>query len=126
MRKARDGALDEEQRDLLEDIFGRTERQPGTHPHPTADRADRIVNDMLMMSRGIRRPPTHQHQQPAGTNTPAWPITAPEPLTPTSNWTLQYDFDDTMGEIDVNPQDLGRVFPQYSQQRLLRHQRKKG
>ncbi len=108
IEESEDGALDEEQRELLDDILselsGNLERIQ-TH----GARADRIVNDMLMMSReSVGHQPTDinrlldEHARLAYHSARATD----------SNFQLdlQYDFDDTMGEIDVNPQDLGRVF----------------
>ena len=108
IEESENGTLDEEQRELLEDILselsGNLERIQ-TH----GARADRIVNDMLMMSReSVGHQPTDinrlldEHARLAYHSARATD----------SNFQLdlQYDFDDTMGEIDVNPQDLGRVF----------------
>ena len=100
--------LNEEQRDLVEEITGdlvsNVER---ILSH--GKRADRIVNDMLQMGRGSDEwRPTEinglleQHAQLAyhaarGTN---------------QEFVLdiQHDFDPEVGEIDAIPQDLGRVF----------------
>ena len=108
IEESEDGALDEEQRDLLEDIFGELSgnlERIRTH----GDRADRIVNDMLMMSReSVGHQPTNinnlldEHARLAYHSARA--------VDSNFQLDLQYDFDDTMGEIDVNPQDLGRVF----------------
>lgn len=108
LEESEDGQLNEEQQDLLEDIFselgGNLER---IRSH--GDRANRIVHDMLMMSReSVGHQPTNinnlldEHARLAYHSARATD----------SNFQLdlQYDFDDTMGEIDVNPQDLGRVF----------------
>ena len=108
IEESEDGALDEEQRDLLEDIFGELSgnlERIRTH----GDRADRIVNDMLMMSReSVGHQPTNinnlldEHARLAYHSVRA--------VDSNFQLDLQYDFDDTMDEIDVNPQDLGRVF----------------
>ena len=103
-----DGQLTEEQQDLLEDIFGELGgnlERIRTH----GDRANRIVHDMLMMSReSVGHHPTNinhlldEHARLAYHSARATD----------SNFQLdlQYEFDETMGEVDVNPQDLGRVF----------------
>ena len=108
IEESEDGQLGGEQRDLLEDIFGELSgnlERIRTH----GDRADRIVNDMLMMSReSVGHQPTNinnlldEHARLAYHSARA--------LDSNFQLDLQYDFDDTMGEIDVNPQDLGRVF----------------
>ncbi len=103
-----DGALDEEQRELLEEIFnelsGNLER---IQNH--GDRANRIVNDMLMMSReSVGHQPTNinnlldEHARLAYHSARATD----------SNFQLdlQYDFDPDLADIIVNPQDIGRVF----------------
>ena len=108
LEESEDGQLNEEQQDLLEDIFselgGNLER---IRSH--GDRANRIVHDMLMMSReSVGHQPTNinnlldEHARLAYHSTRA--------TDPNFQLDLQHDFDDTMGEIDVNPQDLGRVF----------------
>ena len=108
LEESEDGQLNEEQQDLLEDIFselgGNLER---IRSH--GDRANRIVHDMLMMSReSVGHQPTNinnlldEHARLAYHSTRA--------TDPNFQLDLQYDFDDTMGEVDVNPQDLGRVF----------------
>ncbi len=103
-----DGQLNEEQRDLLEDIFNDlTENLERIRTH--GDRADRIVHDMLMMSReSVGHQPTNinnlldEHARLAYHSVRA--------VDPNFQLDLQYDFDESMGELDVNPQDLGRVF----------------
>ena len=103
-----DGQLNEEQRDLLEDIFSDlTENLERIRTH--GDRADRIVNDMLMMSReSVGHQLTNinnlldEHARLAYHSVRA--------VDPNFQLDLQYDFDESMGELDVNPQDLGRVF----------------
>ena len=108
LEESEDGQLTEEQQDLLEDIFGELGgnlERIRTH----GDRANRIVHDMLMMSReSVGHHPTNinhlldEHARLAYHSARATD----------SNFQLdlQYDFDETMGEVDVNPQDLGRVF----------------
>ena len=102
------GQLNEEQRDLLEDIFSDlTENLERIRTH--GDRADRIVHDMLMMSReSVGHQPTDinnlldEHTRLAYHSARA--------TNPNFQLDLQYDFDESMGELNVNPQDLGRVF----------------
>ncbi len=108
IEESEDGALDEEQRELLDDIFGELSgnlERIQTH----GDRANRIVHDMLMMSReSVGHQPTSinnlldEHARLAYHSARA----------ADSNFQLdlQYDFDPEMGEIEVNPQDVGRVF----------------
>ena len=103
-----DGQLNEEQRDLLEDIFSDlTENLERIRTH--GDRADRIVHDMLMMSReSVGHQLTNinnlldEHARLAYHSVRA--------TDPNFQLDLQYDFDESMGELDVNPQDIGRVF----------------
>ena len=108
IEESADGALDEEQRELLDEIFnelsGNLER---IQNH--GDRANRIVHDMLMMSReSVGHQPTNinnlldEHARLAYHSARATD----------SNFQLdlQYDFDPDMEEIEVNPQDVGRVF----------------
>ncbi len=108
IEESEDGALDEEQRELLDDIFGELSgnlERIQTH----GDRANRIVHDMLMMSReSVGHQPTNinnlldEHARLAYHSARATD----------SNFQLdlQYDFDPDMEEIEVNPQDVGRVF----------------
>ena len=108
LEETEDGQLNEEQQDLLEDIFnelgGNLER---IRSH--GDRANRIVHDMLMMSReSVGHQPTNinnlleEHARLAYHSARA--------ADANFQLDLQHDFDESMGEIDVNPQDLGRVF----------------
>ena len=100
--------LSEEQRNLVdeiaEDLSGNLER---IRMH--GERADRIVQDMLQMGRGSGgRQPTNinnlldEHSRLAYQSARA-----------TDNefqLNLKQDFDPNMGEVEVIPQDLGRVF----------------
>ena len=106
--ESEDGQLNAEQQDLIEDIFselsGNLER---IRSH--GDRANRIVHDMLMMSReSVGHQPTNinnlleEHSRLAYHSARA--------TDDSFQLDLQYDFDEDMGEVDVNPQDLGRVF----------------
>jgi signal transduction histidine kinase len=108
LEESDDGRLNEEQQDLIEDIFGELggnlER---IRNH--GDRANRIVQDMLMMSReSVGHHPTNinnlldEHARLAYHSARA--------MDSNFQLDLQYDFDESMGEIVVNPQDLGRVF----------------
>ena len=108
IEESEDGKLDEEQRELLEDIFGELSgnlERIQTH----GDRANRIVHDMLMMSReSVGHQPTNinnlldEHARLAYHSARATD----------SNFQLdlQYDFAPDMEDIEVNPQDVGRVF----------------
>ena len=103
-----DGQLDNEQLDLLQDIFGDlSENMDRILTH--GDRADRIVQGMLMMGReSVGYQPTNinnlldEHARLAYHSARA--------LDNNFQLDLQYDLDPDMGEIDANPQDLGRVF----------------
>ena len=108
LEETEDGQLNKEQQDLLEDIFnelgGNLER---IRSH--GDRANRIVHDMLMMSReSVGHQLTNinslleEHARLAYHSARATDADF--------QLDLQHDFDESMGEIDVNPQDLGRVF----------------
>ena len=102
-----DGNLDDEQKDLIEDIFSDlTENLGRIRMH--GDRANRIVQDMLMMG---RESVTHEmssvnnlldeHARLAYHSARA--------LDSEFQLDLQYDFEE-MDDIDVNPRDIGRVF----------------
>ena len=103
-----DGNLPEKQRDLIEDISqeltGNLER---IQSH--GERANRIVHDMLSMSRGGgSAQPTQinelldEHARLAFHSARA--------TDPDFQLDLQFEFDPEMGELEVIPQDLGRVF----------------
>ncbi len=103
-----DGQLDESQSDLLDDIFTDLSENLG-RIRGHGDRANRIVHDMLMMSRdSVGHQPTNiNHLLDEHARLAYHSVRATD-----SNFQLdlQYDFDETIGEIDVNPQDVGRVF----------------
>ena len=103
-----DGNLPQKQRDLIEDISqeltGNLER---IQSH--GDRANRIVHDMLSMSRGSgSAQPTRlnelldEHARLAFHSARA--------TDPDFQLDLKFDLDPEMGELEVIPQDLGRVF----------------
>ena len=102
-----DGHLDDEQKELIQDIFSDlTENLERIRMH--GDRANRIVQDMLLMG---RESVTHQmssvnnlldeHARLAYHSARA--------LDSDFQLDLQYDFEE-MDDIDVNPRDIGRVF----------------
>ena len=102
-----DGHLDDEQKELINDIFSDlTENLERIRMH--GDRANRIVQDMLLMG---RESVTHQmssinnlldeHARLAYHSARA--------LDSDFQLDLQYDFEE-MDEIEVNPRDIGRVF----------------
>ena len=102
-----DGHLDDEQKELIQDIFtDLTENLERIRMH--GDRANRIVQDMLLMG---RESVTHQmssinnlldeHARLAYHSARA--------LDSDFQLDLQYDFEE-MDDIDVNPRDIGRVF----------------
>ena len=101
-------SLSEDQRGLIKEISADlNENMERIQNH--GDRANRIVHDMLMMSRGsgefqltdINRL-VEEHSRLAFHSARA---------TDTDfQLDLQYDLDPNMGEVDVIPQDLGRVF----------------
>jgi len=103
-----DGQLDEAQSDLLDDIFTDLSENLG-RIRGHGDRANRIVHDMLMMSRdSVGHQPTNiNHLLDEHARLAYHSVRAAD-----SNFQLdlQYDFDETIGEIDINPQDVGRVF----------------
>ena len=100
--------LTAEQRQLIEDVL--TDLSDNlTRIRSHGDRADRIVHDMLMMGRGsgelqatdINRL-IDEHARLAYHSARA--------TDPNFQLDLQQDFDPNVGELDVVPQDLGRVF----------------
>ncbi len=100
--------LTAEQRQLIEDVL--TDLSDNlTRIRSHGDRADRIVHDMLMMGRGsgelqatdINRL-IDEHARLAYHSARA--------TDPNFQLDLQQDFDLNVGELDVVPQDLGRVF----------------
>ena len=100
--------LTKEQRQLIEDVL--TDLSDNlTRIRSHGDRADRIVHDMLMMGRGsgelqatdINRL-IDEHARLAYHSARA--------TDPNFQLDLQQDFDPNVGELDVVPQDLGRVF----------------
>ena len=103
----KDGHLDDEQKGLIQDIFeDLTENLERIRMH--GDRANRIVQDMLLMG---RESVTHQmssinnlldeHARLAYHSARA--------LDSEFQLDLQYDFEE-MDDIEVNPRDIGRVF----------------
>ncbi len=107
LEESEDGRLDDEQKDLIQDIFADlTENLERIRQH--GDRANRIVQDMLLMG---RESVTHQmssvnnlldeHARLAYHSARA--------LDSDFQLDLQYDFEE-MEDIDVNPRDIGRVF----------------
>ena len=108
LSESEDGELDSEQRELLQDIFNDlSENMERILSH--GDRANRIVEGMLMMGReSVNQQPTNinnlldEHARLAYHSARA--------LDSNFQLDLQYDFDPTLGEIQANPQDLGRVF----------------
>ena len=101
-------ALDKEQRELVDEICqDLTDNMGRILQH--GNRADRIVHDMLMMGRGSgERQPTeinnllNEHARLAYHSARA--------TDPDFNLTIEQDFDPEAGQIEVVPQDLGRVF----------------
>lgn len=102
------GKLDEAQRDLIADIRADVADNLKRIQSHSA-RADRIVNDMLLMSRG------EGHWQATDVNllTEEHARLAYHSLRATNpefNLDLQFEMDSQIGERMVIPQDLGRVF----------------
>ena len=101
-------SIDEEDKDYIEEISGDlTSNLERIRTH--GDRANRIVNDMLMMGRdtGEQRLTDingllDEHARLAYHSARA--------LDSNFQLDLQHDLDPTMGEINVVPRDLGRVF----------------
>ena len=102
------GKLDEEQRGLIEDIRGDIgDNLKRIQEHGA--RADRIVNDMLLMSRG------EAHWQSTDINLlvnehARLAYHSLRATDPEFNVDLQFDLDSRIGERMMIPQDLGRVF----------------
>ncbi|MYB41253.1 MAG: HAMP domain-containing protein [Chloroflexi bacterium] len=100
--------LDEEQRDLVEEITGDlTSNVERIRSH--GERANRIVQDMLSMGRGSQEWQTtdinglvDQHALLAYHSARA--------TNPDFQLDIQREFDPNTGELEVIPQDLGRVF----------------
>ena len=100
--------LDDEQKDLIEDISGDlTSNLERIRSH--GERANRIVHDMLMMGRGSGESQLidlngllDEYAKLAYHSARA--------TDPNFQLDLQQDFDPNVGEVEVIPQDLGRVF----------------
>ena len=102
-----DGTLDDEQRGLIDDIFSDlTENLERIRMH--GDRANRIVQDMLLMGRE-----SVSHQMSSINNLldehARLAYHSARALDSEFQLDLQYDFED-MEDIEVNPRDIGRVF----------------
>ena len=101
-------ALDEEQRELVDEICqDLTDNMGRILQH--GNRADRIVHDMLMMGRGSGERQLaeinnllDEHARLAYHSARA--------TDPDFNLTIETDFDPDVGQLEVVPQDLGRVF----------------
>ena len=102
-----DGSLDDEQKELIQDIFADlAENMERIKMH--GDRANRIVQDMLMMGReSVSHEMTNinnlldEHARLAYHSARAQDSEF--------QLDLQYDFEE-MDDIEVNPRDMGRVF----------------
>ena len=102
-----DGSLDDEQKELIQDIFSDlTENLERIRMH--GDRANRIVQDMLLMGReSVNREVSSinnlldEHARLAYHSARA--------LDSDFQLDLQHDFEE-MDDIEVNPRDIGRVF----------------
>ena len=105
--ESEDGHLDDEQRGLIQDIFADlSENMERIQMH--GERANRIVQDMLMMGReSVTREMSNinnlldEHARLAYHSARA--------LDSEFQLDLQYDFEE-MDEIEVNPRDVGRLF----------------
>ena len=102
-----DGHLDEEQKELIQDIFADlTENLERIRMH--GDRANRIVQDMLLMGRE-----SVSHQMSSINNLldehARLAYHSARALDSDFQLDLQYDFEE-MDDIEVNPRDIGRVF----------------
>ena len=93
----------EELADILDYLTGNLER---IHGH--GERADRIVNDMLMMGRGSSewRPTAINSLVSEHANLAYHSARA---TNPNFQLSIEEDLDEAMGEVDAVPQDLGRV-----------------
>ena len=106
--KEEGATLTDEQTGLVEDIFGDL-RSNLTRIRSHGERANRIVHDMLLMSRdsgGLQSMNINnlvdEHARLAYHSARA--------TDPDFQLDLQQDFDPDMGELEVIPQELGRVF----------------
>ena len=102
-----DEPLSEDQREDLADICGYlTGNLERIHGH--GERANRIVNDMLMMGRGSSewRPTAINSLVNEHANLAYHSARATDPNFQLS---IEEDFDEHVGEVDAVPQDLGRV-----------------
>ena len=101
-------ALDEEQRELVDEICqDLTDNMGRILQH--GNRADRIVHDMLQMGRGSGE------RQPSEINSlldehASLAYHSARATDPDFNLTIEKDFDPDVGQIEVVPQDMGRVF----------------
>ena len=100
--------LEDEQKDLIEEIAGDlVSNLERIRSH--GERANRIVHDMLMMGRGSGE------SQPTDLNGlldeyAKLAFHSARATDPNFQLDMQQDLDPNVGEIDVIPQDLGRVF----------------
>ena len=106
--KEEGATLTDEQTGLVEDIFGDL-RSNLTRIRSHGERANRIVHDMLLMGRDTGELQStninnlvDEHARLAYHSVRA--------TDPNFQLDLQQDFDPEMGELEVIPQDLGRVF----------------
>ena len=102
------GELDDEQRELVGQITGDLLDNLG-RIRSHGDRADRIVHEMLMLSRGSAdmqqaeiNPLLEEYARLA--------FQSARMSNPDCGVDLRFDLDPAVGELEVVPQDLGRVF----------------
>ena len=100
--------LTDEQSGLIEDIFGDLSDNL-TRIRSHGERANRIVHDMLQMGRDVGEVQAtdinnllEEHARLA--------YHSARVTDPDFNLTLEHDFDPEMGELQVIPQEIGRVF----------------
>ena len=103
-----DGQLTQEQQDLAQDIFqDLTSNLERIRTH--GDRANRIVHDMLSMSRGSGSPQSTDINQLLDEHA-RLAYHSVRAMDADFQLDIRLDLDPEMGELDVVPQDLGRVF----------------
>ena len=106
--KEEGATLTDEQTGLVEDIFGDL-RSNLTRIRSHGERANRIVHDMLLMGRdsGELQSTNINNLVDEHTRLAYHSVRATDP---DFQLDLQQDFDPDMGELEVIPQELGRVF----------------
>ena len=101
-------ALDEEQRELVDEICqDLTDNMGRIRQH--GNRADSIVHDMLQMGRGSGERQLSEINSLLDEHA-SLAYHSARATDPDFNLTIEKDFDPDVGQIEVVPQDMGRVF----------------